>query len=412
MLSRSLASFLAPFCVSIFWISTSLVFSVPSFGFTPSRLSRHVSQPKCLAHRSQPSRKTNSSKVERNDNSLNGGEEGFGSLLSTMGLTAVVHDNKKHPVQNSKKAYSKKSKQPNRGVPKVSLEAQLCYARNGHAVLRKFVDSTPLKCIRKQVFELAAEEELKAWRQKVQVASDSANLTESCKTVEDCQRELKSLGVTASLPFLQYFNTWRKLDEVKYLAYSLGQAASTLLDVPTVRLYQDSVFWKRADDGPTPWHADARMAPFDTSHMITFWIPLEPVPKDGTGLMFCSKSHSDFALPYWNPTNGEEQESEWDRLEHRYPKRLVDYMPLATGDITVHSGWTLHCANSNDSSVDRMALAISFVDARAEIRENVLDKDGTGDNEDQWSYQDWVHSVPQRKQFKHELVPIVWPGPK
>ena len=280
--------------------------------------------------------------------------------------------------------------------------------------------------------DLAADEELKAWIQKVQVAAGknndggsktNNNVADSCHSVQDCQKALQSMGVTASLPFLQYFNTWRKLPAVKDLAFDLGEAASILLDVPTVRLYQDAVFWKRSQDGPTPWHADARMAPFDTSHMITFWIPLQgvPSPRDGgTALIFCSKSHADFALPYWSPpepNNDDTQQinvedgsslSGWDRLEDRYPKKVVDYMPMSLGDVTVHSGWMLHCSNGNEreGSKDRVALAITFVDGAAEIRPNWQT---IGDDEDRWSYQDWCKDVVPRTKFSHELVPIVWP---
>ena len=83
----------------------------------------------------------------------------------------------------------------------------------------------------------------------------------------------------------------------------MAEAASILLNTPTIRLYQDSLFVKRVGDGWTPWHVDARMAPFDTPNMITFWVPLQSVPtpkKGGTGLRFVDGSHSDFALPYWN----------------------------------------------------------------------------------------------------------------
>lgn len=336
-------------------------------------------------------------------------------MLSNMGLKTVPSKKAQNSSEKKTKqsAFEKSTRpaQPTFTTDGINLETQLCYSRNGHVVLRAFLDPLTLKTLRKKILRLAADEELKAWRQKVQVASDSNELAASCLTVEDCKAELRSLGITASLPFLQYFNTWRSLPEVRDLAYSLGEAASILLDVPTIRLYQDSIFWKRTADGPTPWHADARMAPFDTSHMLTFWIPLQAVPADGTGLMFCSKSHSDFALPYWNPLNdsGGEQPSEWDHLESRYPKRIVDYMPLSLGDVTCHSGWTLHCANGNEGGADRTALAISYVDAKAEIREDALDDSGTGDNEDKWGYQDWVHSVEPRKRFKHDLVPIVWP---
>lgn len=341
-------------------------------------------------------------------------QQDLDALVTNIGLSPVGGNKKQKGTQKqilkASGGQSSKKKLTFIQSSAIDLQTQLDYSRNGHAALRACLNPKALSVIRKDLMEHATDEELKAWRQKVQVASNSEKLAASCRTVEDCREQLELLGITASLPFLQYFNTWRSIPEVKDLAFSLGQAASILLDVPNVRLYQDSVFWKRTDDGPTPWHADARMAPFDTTNMITFWIPLQDIPSDGTALMFCSESHSDFALPYWNPVDQEgEEDSEWNRLEKRYPKKTVDYMPMAMGDVTVHSGWTLHCANENFGTEDRMALALSYVDAQAELRPDALDNFGQGDNEDRWSYQDWAHSVKPRKKFRHELVPIVWP---
>ena len=290
----------------------------------------------------------------------------------------------------------------------MTIQSQLDYARNGHTVLRSYLDPARLRIIRKDIMTHVNHRMLDAWRQKLEVASDSPKLAQSCHTIQDCQEALDRIGVPPdNLPFLQFFNTWHSLESVKTMTHELGQTASVLLDVPCVRLYQDSVFWKRAGDGPTPWHTDARMAPFDTSHMLTFWISLEEVVED-TGLIFCSKSHSDFALPFWNNFEG----PEYQRLDERYRNSSVNYMPLCLGDVTVHSGWTLHCANGNAELKDRVTLAISYVDARAEVREDALkqrNSGGYGDNEDQWSYKAWVKDVKPRQQFRHELVPIVWP---
>lgn len=306
---------------------------------------------------------------------------------------------------------TKKKPKSRKQATNVTIQSQLDYARNGHTVLRSFLDPTHLRGIRKDIMTHINQQTLDAWRQKVEVASDSPKLAQSCHTIQDCQEALDGIGVASdNLPFLQFFNTWRSLESVKTLAHELlGQTASILLDVPCIRLYQDSVFWKRAGDGPTPWHTDARMAPFDTSHMLTFWISLEEVVED-TGLIFCSKSHSDFALPFWNDFEG----PEYQRLEERYRHQhsCVNYMPLRLGDVTVHSGWTLHCTDGNVKVNDRVALAISFVDARAEVREDALgqcNSGGYGDNEDQWSYKAWVQDIKPRQQFRHELVPIVWP---
>lgn len=225
------------------------------------------------------------------------------------------------------------------------------------------------------------------------------------------------------------------------------------MDIPRVRLYQDSLFLKRKVDGKTPWHIDARMCPFDTQHMITFWIPLQPIPLEGgTALIFVNKSHSDMALPYWNDSTEYNRRLEQDRYGDR---PYHHYMPMALGDVTAHSGWTLHCADAINNNgkkrkkpdvisvkreqqqdeEDRYALAITYVDARAEVREDVYEsierlKGTTGkvshkkgktsnhnqrtisaaDDEDSYSFLPWITDVKPRTQFNHELVPLVWPA--
>lgn len=255
------------------------------------------------------------------------------------------------------------------------------------------------------------------------------SIVDNLNTVEECQELLESFGIDpfdGDLPFLQHFNIWRSnsatttpITTVRKLCLSpyMAHAASILLDAPSIRLYQDSLFHKRVGDGWTPWHSDGRMSPFDTSKMISFWIPLQhvPLPEDGgTGLLFVDGSHSDFALPYWNGVEGKE----YDRLENRYGDEAVrHHMPLEVGSVTIHNGWTLHCADSaefyGEDVADRFALSITYVDARAEVREDVVSPhttaDNKGDNEDAWSFRSWLREVEPRVQFRNAKVPIVWP---
>ena len=86
----------------------------------------------------------------------------------------------------------------------------------------------------------------------------------------------------------------------------------------------------------------------------------------------------------------------------------------------------MHCANgmmeydNNDShdnhpQKDRYALAVTFVDGNAHVREGMrrLQSDtgsnALGHDEDRQSFRKWVDDVEPREYFEHELVPIVWP---
>mmetsp|Transcript_26918 Transcript_26918/g.33230 ORF Transcript_26918/g.33230 Transcript_26918/m.33230 type:complete len:84 (+) Transcript_26918:784-1035(+) len=63
---------------------------------------------------------------------------------------------------------------------------------------------------------------------------------------------------------------------------------------------------------------------------------------------------------------------------------------------------------------DRYALAVTYVDAKAEVREEFeSDNRGAdsslGHEEDRQSFQEWIGDVECRKYFEHPLVPLVWP---
>ena len=333
----------------------------------------------------------------------------------------------------------------------IPIKTQLQYARKGHTVLRNILDKPTLTNIHNDLVQYASQRQLEAWQQKVEVklSLPSSKVKKLYTTPKACQDILNGNGnsngheTTTTIPFLQHFNTWRHLPSVHTLVHSpiLTQAAKELMDVKTVKLYQDSLFHKRPGDGPTPWHSDARMAPFDTSNMITFWIPLMYIPNGGTGLMFVNGSHNDFALPFWNSRDGNVSGSgsgsdgttgtgtggEYDRLDERYggEEGITDYMPMDMGDMTAHSGWTLHCAAAGMGRTDmtmgqqqeRYALAVTYVDDMAEIREDAIAAfgdsaavgvgPGPGHDEDRRSYEGWVKDVEPRCYFEHPLVPTL-----
>ena len=346
--------------------------------------------------------------------------------VKKAGTTKTTNDINNNERINTAKVKASRKKKTNKITPKaspqsqlpfqdISLQTQLDYAREGHASIRNLI---PSHIIEELYQDLKAYSTDKKYRKK---GEDTA-------------------------PFLQFYNTWRDLPSVQRLATSplLCRAACTMLNLPIdenenenqsrnknksalkLRLYQDSVFIKRKNkDGITPWHIDGRMMPFDTSNVITFWIPLHSIPSigdGGTGLLFINKSHADYSLPYWNGRGvdyddasassggggdgGGTDEYQYNAYEHlttRYgienvgDDRIVDnnpgvighHMPLNVGDCTVHNGWTMHCANGNKKNMSkkkngsggsccanstfqtRYAIAISYVDSHAEVRGDV-----------------------------------------
>ena len=338
-------------------------------------------------------------------------------LASKQDINNLIKNIGLEPVENAGKKVKKrqtKSNSHNTKLSQLSIQTQLQYARKGHTILRGSISPQNLSKIKKDLKQYTSQQELGAWQQKVEVAlqlpsSKVSKIYTTKKMCRDALEEHSPDGIV-EVPFLQHFNTWRAIPSVQALATSsqLTDYAKTLLDVRSVRLYQDSLFHKRQNDGPTPWHSDARMAPFDTSKMLTFWIPLDYIPhieEGGTGLFFASGSHADFALPFWNRNDGDTG-GEYDRLDVRYGDDSVEnYMPMQIGDLSVHAGWTLHGANGGIGTGERYALAVTFVDASAEIREDAVDSQ-VGHDEDKRSYEDWVFDVEPRSYFEHDLVPI------
>lgn len=197
--------------------------------------------------------------------------------------------------------------------------ALLQYERQGYLADRRLLDAAAVRSLARTLDEVYTQQRLAALRQKVRVLLGEEALAEaeakagvgrgggggnggsgaSSSSVERLSRRLERMleGLPdGAVPFLQLFNTWRHAPAVLELLRSPAVAgtAAQLLGVdassssaqrqPRVRLYQDSLFVKRAGDGETHWHADLAMAPLDTNDLVTCWLPLQ-VPTRRPPLM-------------------------------------------------------------------------------------------------------------------------------
>ncbi|TFJ80135.1 hypothetical protein NSK_008692 [Nannochloropsis salina CCMP1776] len=260
--------------------------------------------------------------------------------------------------------------------PPIPTTQLLSWEREGHTLTRSLCTSEELKDYAKVVRAAFEREKLAAFRQKVRVLL-GPEAFQDCQTLEECEEVMEEYVDPDAVPFLQTFNGWRQFQDVRRLALAkrFARVAAELLNVPRVRLYQDSTFLKRVGDGPTLWHSDLNMAPFHTNEAVTMWLPLTPIPPEeegGTGLLFASGSHRDFALSFWEDARGGGRRD----LEGRYA--LDSYGRMEVGDATWHHGWCLHSSGPNDLEEDRMAFTLCFVADGAEMLEGGEGKLGEG----------------------------------
>jgi len=281
----------------------------------------------------------------------------------------------------------------------VPLATQLSFSQLGHASLPSLLPLPTIKALNTAAKGALNSSRLLALQQKLSVILDQplAAIASNPKysTPSKCKYHLSDHAVA----FLQLFNLHRTHPPFTAITRSktLASVATTLLDCPSVRLYQDSLFLKRPEDGPTNYHSDLRMAPFDTNDMVTFWIPFSTIPSDGTGLIFADKSHNDFALNFWDAEGGD--------LTGRYSES--HHMPLALGDATAHHGWCLHATDGFPNS-PRLAYTISYVNAAAVVRK-VTGKDEKGHGEDEASYREWIGGVKPGRRIpdNHPHIPVI-----
>jgi hypothetical protein len=109
------------------------------------------------------------------------------------------------------------------------------------------------------------------------------------------------------MPYFQTVNGHRISPTINKIATSkhLGKVAASLLQVPSVRLYQTAIFVKNESsvNTNTEWHVDLNMVPIDVQAggYLTFWCPLNPLRHSSQDsiLWFAEGSHRDIARYHW-----------------------------------------------------------------------------------------------------------------
>ena len=167
--------------------------------------------------------------------------------------------------------------------------------------------------------------------------------------------------------FIQLGNLWQHDAQVKELVFCkrLARLASELIGTPSVRLYHDQSLYKEPSGGITPWHVDQQYWPMDSSKNVTAWIPLQSTPVEMGPLCFGRGSH----LKYIARDVKISDESERIIAQAIKKEKIIEIqVPYALGDVSFHSGWTLHRAGGNATEQPRKAHTIIYMDEQMRLK--------------------------------------------
>jgi ectoine hydroxylase-related dioxygenase (phytanoyl-CoA dioxygenase family) len=206
--------------------------------------------------------------------------------------------------------------------------------------------------------------------------------------------------------FVEDFRCWQDNPHYRDILSTsrLGEIAAQLMGSRTARLHHDHMLTKLAGTRQaTPWHQDQPYYNISGRQNVSFWIPVDPVPRDAS-LEFVAGSHLG---PWLMPRSFMDKQARWFR-----EGTLAD-LPDIDADREAHNilGWaiepgdavafhmlTLHSAPG--SATLRRVFSARFVgdDARHVVREWKTSPDFPGLSK----------TLPDGAHFDGPLFPLIW----
>lgn len=193
------------------------------------------------------------------------------------------------------------------------------------------------------------------------------------EALEDTLKKVSVLGKDAlnreSKGFHGDIFVWKLHDVFRDLALfsSLPALAHQILETETVNFFYEQFFVKRAGcPVDTPWHQDIPFWPVRGSQIVSFWITLDPVTRESSGLEFVAGSQ-DWDQRYKAVTPGHDaylMDTELpvspNYAEHRDTHNVVGW-DMEPGDVIVFGPVVCHGSAANASNIhDRRALAFRY----------------------------------------------------
>lgn len=176
-----------------------------------------------------------------------------------------------------------------------------------------------------------------------------------------------------SAPFFQDFCNWPKIAGYRALVEDspMAEIAATLMGSSVARIFHDHVLVKEPGNSiATPWHQDAPYYLVEGDQSVSFWVPLDPIPRERT-LEFVAGSHR--AGPVYRAErfdgtslyDGDRTEPVPD-VDARREDLDIRGWALEPGDAAAFNFRCLHGAPANSSDQRRRVVSFRWVgdDAR------------------------------------------------
>lgn len=171
-----------------------------------------------------------------------------------------------------------------------------------------------------------------------------------------------------SQPFFQDYVVWNQFDGYRALVQEspMAMLAAKLMKSKTARIFHDHVLVKEPGNSViTPWHQDGPYYLVDGKQTVSFWVPLDPVPRDRT-IEYVGGSHlwgKDFKPKRFDGTDlfeGDLSESAPDVEENRDNLDILGW-GVEPGDAVAFNFKTLHGAPANASPIRRRVISFRWV---------------------------------------------------
>ena len=155
--------------------------------------------------------------------------------------------------------------------------------------------------------------------------------------------------------FFEDFCNWHRIPEYESILResALPAIAAVLMKSATARIFHDHLLVKEAGTRqPTPWHQDQPYYNVDGRQNVSFWIPIDPVPRETT-LEFLVGSHDG---AWYMPRTFMSKQAKWfpegaladipDMSIAETQRRVIGWA-LEPGDLVAFHMLTLHSASGS-----------------------------------------------------------------